>query len=104
MSQGSLANIDFQDHDGSVTFEIRVIPRSSKSEIVGCHDGALKVKLTSPPVEGAANEELIRLLAKKLGVPRSSVEIIAGQTSKTKRVRLTGVTSAEINAVLKPKT
>ena len=79
---------------------VRVVPRSSRSEIVGEHDGALKIKLTSPPVDGAANAELIALIAKKLGVPRSDVEITSGESSKTKQLRITGVTASQMRSLL----
>ncbi len=55
-------------------FDVRVVPRASKSEIVGEHDGALKVRIASPPVDGAANEELIKVLSKKFGVPKSATK------------------------------
>ena len=99
-----MSNIDFNEKDGSITFTVRVVPRASKSEIVGEHDSALKVKLKSPPVDGAANDELIRLLSKELGVPRSAVEIVAGQRSKAKRVRIASVTGSQVFAALKAKT
>ena len=89
---------------GTVTFTVRVVPRAAKSEIIGEHDGALKVRIASPPVDGAANTELIKLLAKQLGVSKSNVEIIGGQTSKTKQIRITGITTAQIASVLKAKT
>lgn len=82
--------IEFTAKEGSVTFNVRVVPRASKSEIVGEHDGALKVRIASPPVDGAANEELIRLLAKTFGVAKSTVEILSGLTSKLKQVRVEG--------------
>lgn len=88
------------EKDGAVTFSVRVIPRSSRSEIVGELDGALKVKLASPPVEGAANAELIKLFAKKLGVARSAVTIVSGETSKTKRLRVDGVDAERLESVL----
>ncbi len=92
------------EKDGSVKFTVRVVPRASKSEIIGEHDGALKVRIASPPVDGAANAELFKLLAKQLGVSKSNVEIIGGQTSKTKQIRITGITAAQIASVLKAKT
>jgi uncharacterized protein (TIGR00251 family) len=95
--------VNIQEDKGSIVFEVRVIPRSSKSGIVGEHDGALKVKLTSPPVEGAANAELVGLLSKLLKVSRSAVEIVSGQTSKTKRVRIEAADVPSIVAVLKGK-
>jgi uncharacterized protein len=95
--------IDIKVEDNSVSFSVRVIPRSSKSEIVGEHDGAMKVKLKAPPVDGAANDEMIRLLAKELGVSRSEVEITSGQTSKTKRVRIGNTNTSRIRSILKAK-
>ena len=86
--------------ENSVKLTVRVVPRSSRSEIVGEHDGALKIKLTSPPVDGAANAELIALMAKKLGVPRSNVEITSGESSKTKQLRITGVTASQIRSLV----
>jgi uncharacterized protein (TIGR00251 family) len=85
------------------TLSIRVAPRSSRSEIVGFVGDELKVKLTSPPVDGAANDELIRLLAKKFGVSRFDIEIVSGHTSRQKRVRITGLGHARVFAVLKAK-
>jgi uncharacterized protein (TIGR00251 family) len=64
---------------GSVTIDVRVIPRASRSEVVGLHDGALKVRLAAPPVDGAANAELIKLLAKKFGVAKSEVSSSAAK-------------------------
>ncbi len=88
--------IEFAEKQGAVTFAVRIVPRASKSEIVGEHDGALKIRIASPPVDGAANDELVRLLAKLLGVSRSNVEIASGQTSKAKQIRINGVTVREV--------
>jgi uncharacterized protein len=74
-----------------ITFNVRVVPRASRSEIAGEFDGALRVRLTAPPVDGAANRELIRVLAKELKVPQSAVDIIVGSTSKRKTVRIRDV-------------
>ena len=97
------SNAKIVETNGSVTFSVRVVPRASKSEIIGEHDGALKIRLASPPVDGAANAELIKVLAKRFGVAKSSIEIVSGQASRLKQVRLAGITSAEVDAVLKPK-
>ena len=80
---------------------VRVVPRASKSEIVGMHDGALKVRIAAPPVDGAANVELIRLLSKAFGVNKSSVEILSGDSSKTKRIRVNGASEGAVQAVLR---
>jgi uncharacterized protein (TIGR00251 family) len=81
--------IAYTEKDGSVTFKVQVVPRASRSEIVGEHGGALRVRIAAPPVEGAANEELVRLLARVLGVPRNAIDITVGHTSKRKTVRVT---------------
>ena len=96
--------MELVESDGSVRFAVRVVPRASKSEIVGEHDGALKVRIASPPVDGAANAELIKLLARSFGVSKSDIEITSGLSSKTKQVRITGITAAGITAVLNAKT
>jgi uncharacterized protein len=79
----------------TITFSVRVQPRASQSGIVGELDGALKLRLAAPPVEGAANEELIRWLAKFFGVSRAQVAIISGETARQKIVRVSGVNPAE---------
>ncbi|HEY1950227.1 MAG TPA: DUF167 family protein [Bryobacteraceae bacterium] len=74
---------------GSVTFDVKVIPRSSKSEVNEVmDDGSLKVKLRAVPEKGYANEELIGVLAEHFKVPKSSVELLSGETSRRKRVRI----------------
>ena len=78
-----------------LTLNIKVEPRSSKSGIVGPYGDALKIKLTSPPVEGKANKELIEILAKGFSIAKKDVEIISGQSSKNKVVRLNGVGSMD---------
>ena len=78
----------FRSKQGNVTFQVYVVPRASRSEIVGEYNGALRVRLAAAPVDGAANEELIAVLAKALHVSRSAVEITSGHTSKIKRVRV----------------
>ena len=95
--------IEIYEQDDSVTFDVRVIPRSSKSEVVGELGGALKVKLKAPPVDGAANDELIKLLSKEFGVSRSGLEIVSGFKSKSKRIRVNRLTKQQILAVLKAK-
>lgn len=83
--------VDFSIRDGSVTFAVRVQPRASRSEIVGELGGALKDRLAAPPVDGAANEELIRFLAKAFGVARAQIEIISGATARQKLLRVGGI-------------
>ncbi len=75
--------------------KIKVEPRSSRSFIVGMYGDSLKVKLTSAPVDGKANKELIALLAKELSIKKKDVEILSGETSKNKVVKIFGVKSLE---------
>lgn len=93
--------IEIIETTNAVTFSVRVIPRASRSEIVGEHDGALKVKLASPPVDGAANTELIKLFAKKFGVSKSDIEIVSGETSKNKRIKIINLSKSMFEEVSK---
>jgi uncharacterized protein len=72
----------------ALAFSVYVQPRASKVAIVGCHDNALKIKLTAPPVGGAANKQCIQVLAKNLGLPKSAITITGGQTSRMKQISL----------------
>jgi uncharacterized protein (TIGR00251 family) len=80
-------NKDIQE----VIFDVRVIPRSSKNVIVGFHENLLKIKITASPVEGEANRECIKFLAKTFGVSRSSVTVIRGEKSRKKRICIQGI-------------
>ncbi|PYS89187.1 MAG: hypothetical protein DMF64_18325 [Acidobacteria bacterium] len=90
----------YTESNGMITFAVRVVPRASRSEIVGEHDGALKVRIAAPPVAGAANEELRRTLARALDVPPRAVEIMSGHTSKTKQVRVHGIAHDQLLRLL----
>ena len=81
--------------DGGIFLEVRAKPRSSKPGVEGEADGALVVRLSSPPAEGAANEELVKILAKALGVPKSALSLARGQTSRHKRLLVKGVSEIE---------
>jgi uncharacterized protein (TIGR00251 family) len=82
--------VDYSEKDGALSFKVRVVPRASRSEISGEHDSALRVRIAAPPVDGAANVELIRTLAQAFKVSRSAVEIVAGRNSKLKQIRING--------------
>lgn len=87
--------IKFTAKEQSLTFSVRVQPRAAQSAIAGELDGALKIRLAAPPVEGAANEELVRFLAKLFGLPRQRIAVISGATSKNKIVRIDGLAAAD---------
>lgn len=89
-----------QETADGVVLQVQVQPRSSRNQLVGLQGDALKVKLTSPPVEGAANKACCVYLAKLFGLAKGSVEIIAGDKSRQKRVLLHGLDPATVSAVL----
>lgn len=85
---------------GGVQLRIRVQPRAWRTEAVGRHGDAIRVRLAAPPVDGAANEELVRFLADAFGVPRRAVTVTAGAASRSKTVRVEGVTAAAAEHIL----
>lgn len=91
-------NITEKDH--GVTFVVKVAPRASRAAIEGLELDALKVRLTAPPVEGAANQALIKLLAKALGLAPGRLAIVGGEHARRKLVRAEGLTAAELLARL----
>ncbi|HXX44893.1 MAG TPA: DUF167 domain-containing protein [Candidatus Acidoferrales bacterium] len=92
--------MDVQERGGSVVIAVRVTPRASRNAIEGEHQGALKVRLTAPPVDNRANDALRRLLAERLNVPISAVRIVAGEKSRTKRVEIVGATRVQVISLL----
>jgi uncharacterized protein len=83
--------IKLKEQGNSLIFTVRVIPRSSKSEIAGELDRMLKIRLAAPPVEGAANAELIKFLSKTFGISKSNVHILSGEMSRTKQIEIAGL-------------
>lgn len=83
---------------GGVLLRVYLQPRASRNEFAGHHGDALKVRITAPPVDGAANEALIRFLADGLGVGIRAVEIVSGLSGRRKTVRVQGVSAAEVLA------
>ena len=82
---------------GAVVVDIHVIPNASRTKADGLHDGALRVRLHAPPVDGKANLALMAWLADSLGVAKSQVELVRGQTSKRKQLRVSAQASAHAN-------
>lgn len=80
--------LDLKTTAQSLTFAVYVQPRASRLGFAGCHQTALKIMLTAPPADGAANQQCIELLAKTLGVPKSAIDIVSGHTARTKRIRI----------------
>lgn len=84
-----------------VVLSVRVIPRAGRSGLAGTRDNALLVRLNAPPVEGAANAELIGLLSDILDIPRRALTIVSGERSRSKRVLVAGVSTAVVEARIK---
>jgi len=89
-------NIILRETKSGITFDISVNPHASRAEIAGMSEGMLKVKVTSPPVEGAANEACILLLSKKLGLKKSQMEIAAGARGRKKTILVHGIGKGEL--------
>jgi uncharacterized protein (TIGR00251 family) len=84
---------------GAVRISVRVQPRASRNGIAGLHGDALRIRVHAPPVDGAANEAVVEVLAAALGVPRGAVRVVAGAASRTKVVEISGVTAAAVAAL-----
>lgn len=84
-------SLDIRTDSDGVLFKVWVQPRASRNQVVGFYGDCLKVKLTAPPVEGAANKECVAFLAKRLGLPKNKVQIVSGQTGRKKMIRVKGV-------------
>jgi len=93
----------FSERDGALVFTVRVVPRASRSAVVGEHDGSLRVRLAAPPVDGAANEELVRVLARALDLPARAVEITSGHASKVKQIRARGAARERLESLAQGK-
>jgi len=82
-----------------VHLHVHVQPRASRTEVAGPYGDAVKIRITSPPVAGAANEELLRFLAARLRIPRSALAIVGGASSRRKTVRVTDASANEASLV-----
>ena len=92
-----------QTDESGCVIQVRVIPRSSKISIENLGPEIYKVKLTSPPVDGAANEQLMKVLSKRLSIPTHQIKILSGQTSKVKRIMISGVPAGDLSALISDK-
>jgi uncharacterized protein len=89
-----------RQHRDGVTIDLHVQPRASRNEIVGVQGEELKVRLTSPPVEGEANRLCVEFIAKRLGIAKSAVELISGDKSRHKRLLIRGGEAEEVRRAL----
>jgi hypothetical protein len=96
-------SLTLRDTPTGCTLTVRVHPGARRNAITGMHDGALKVSLTTPPTDGRANAALIAFLADRLNIPRASITLVTGATSRSKTLRLEGLTSEALAAALEPE-
>ena len=89
--------------DNGIRFSAIIQPRSSKNEVIGIYNDALKIRLTSPPVDGEANKSCMRFFAKWLGVSPSKVDIVQGLSSKNKTIEVEDLTEKQFHEILKTK-
>ena len=95
-------SLAIRDSPGGCTLPVRVHPGARRNAITGIHDGALKVSLTTPPTDGRANQTLIAFLAGELRIPRAHVTLLTGTASRTKSLRIAGLSAAQLRAALTP--
>lgn len=98
-----MESIVFHASRDGITFSVKIIPRAKRDEIVGIENDTVKIRLNAPPVEGRANEALVRFLAGVLGLARAQVEIVRGETARHKVIRVRGITPEKLDAILNIK-
>ena len=95
-------SLPVEERPGSARFRVKVQARARREEIVGVHDGALRVRVTAPPLEGRANRAVVEFLAGCLRLPKSSVKIAGGERSPRKTIEVTGLDAAAVLERLRP--
>jgi uncharacterized protein (TIGR00251 family) len=93
-------NLPIREDAAGITFDVQVVPRASREQLGPVIGDRLKVHLTAPPVEGAANDALTRLFASSLKVPRAQVHIVRGETGRKKTLRIDGAQAAALRALI----
>jgi uncharacterized protein (TIGR00251 family) len=100
--EGDFIMLPVRETEKGLVIQVRVLPRSSRCEVVGIQDGALKIKITSPPLEGKANDECVRFLADQLRIKKSQIEIVSGHRARKKTVAISDLKKADLEALLAP--
>jgi uncharacterized protein (TIGR00251 family) len=99
-----IAHLAIRDSSEGCTLPVRVHPGARRNAIAGVHDGALKVSLTTPPTDGRANQALVAFLAAELHIPRARVTLLTGAASRSKSLRIAGLSAAQLRTALDPHT
>ena len=92
--------VEIKEKDGAAMLRVRVQPRASRTEVAGAYEGAIKLRVTAPPVDGKANEECVRFLARLLEVPPRAIEIVSGEASRDKVIRVHNTGAARVREAL----
>jgi uncharacterized protein (TIGR00251 family) len=100
MADEEKATLDIEEDETGVTLKVHLQPRAHRDKIVGLHGDALKVQITAAPVEGQANDACVAFFARALKIPKAKVAIVSGLGSRDKRVRLSGITRAAVEALV----
>ncbi len=100
--EGDFIMLPVRETEKGLLLQVRVLPRSSRCEVAGIQDGALKIKITSPPLEGKANDECVRFFADQLRIRKSQIEIVSGHKARKKTVAIAGLKKTELEALLSP--
>jgi hypothetical protein len=93
--------VELRESVDGITFRVRVQPRASRTEVAGEYGNAIRIRLAAPPVDGKANEECIRFIASLLEIPVRDVEIVSGQSSRDKSIRVRNVSAERVRQALK---
>jgi hypothetical protein len=88
--------------NGRLCLDLYVQPKASRTQVAGLHDNAIKIRITSPPVEGKANAQVTAFIAKLLKIPKSAVTLQSGRQSRCKRIEITGINPDEVRRILDP--
>ncbi len=88
--------LPIKETEDGVSFAVKVLPRSSRCEIAGIQDGALRIRITAPPVEGLANEECIKFISKRLGIGKTNIRIVSGRQARNKVLFISGIKRKDI--------
>jgi uncharacterized protein (TIGR00251 family) len=94
-----VSDLRITERAGEVRVTVRAQPRASRDAVVGVHDGALKIAITAPPVDGEANAAIVAFIAKKLGVAKRAVRVVSGDSSREKVLAIEGVTADSVRAL-----
>ena len=93
-------DLELEQNSNGVIIPLKVIPKAKRNSIIGIHQGRLKVSVTQAPEKGKANQAVIQFLAKELGIKKSQLALVSGETSQTKQILVSGITLQEVQEII----